>query len=389
MMGGFKLERNILIIWITTFTTMLGVGFIAPILAVYAKTLGATNLEIGLIFGSFAFARTLAQIPVGVLSDIYGKKIFIVMGTLFYGVFTLMYSFVESVLGFLIVRILTGVFSAFVTPVAGSYIASIAPKTRLGEYMGVFNSAITLGFGIGPFIGGALADIYGIKTPFYFCGMLGILAAIISYFKLEDIKFGKNCKLRELSLYKLFSFEFLKDKKFFYSFIVNVSNVMINAGIYAYLSLYAINYGISLGQVGFMIASTNILMAIFQRKVGKLFDKFGSVMIIFGVLIISLGMFSLSKSTTFLSMLISLTVVAIGSSASSTSTLSLAVRDIPVQRKGEAMGLFTTSMNIGMFIGAVSFGFLADILGIANMYRFSALFSLIVGSLAYLKIRKL
>ncbi|XRP97041.1 MFS transporter [Methanocaldococcus sp. 16A] len=382
-----KLEKNVFVIWITTFTTMLGVGFIAPIMAIYAQTLGATNLQIGLIFGSFALARTVAQIPVGVLSDIYGKKFFIVCGTFFYGVFTLMYNFVSTVLGLLIVRTFTGIFSSFVTPVAGSYIAAIAPKTRLGEYMGIFNSAITLGFGVGPFIGGFLADIYGIKTPFYFCGFLGILAAIISYMKLEDIVFNENTKKMDAkNISNLFSFEFLKNRNFLASFIINTSNVMINAGIFAYLALYATNYGITLSQVGVMIASTNILMALLQRSFGKLYDKFGNVMIIIGIFMISLGMYLLSISTTFLSMIISLIIVAVGSSISSTATTSLAVKDIPTHRKGEAMGIFTTSINIGMFIGAVSFGFLADILGIANMYKFSAIFSIIVGIISYLRI---
>ncbi|MEO2117810.1 MAG: MFS transporter [Methanocaldococcus sp.] len=384
-----KLERNIFVIWITTFTTMLGVGFIAPIMAIYAKILGATNLEIGLIFGSFALARTITQIPIGVLSDIYGKKFFIVCGTFFYGLFTLMYSFVSSVLGLLIVRVFTGIFSAFVTPVAGSYIAAIAPKAKLGEYMGIFNSAITLGFGVGPFIGGTLADMYGIKMPFYICGFLGILASIISYMKLEDIVFNENTKKRNLrKISNLFSFEFLKSRNFLSSFIINISNVMINSGIIAYLALYAISYNISISHVGFMIAVTNILTALLQRSFGKLYDKLGNVMIIIGVFIISIGMYVLSTSTTFLDMVISLIVVAIGSSISSTSTTSLAVKDIPIHRKGEAMGLFTTSINLGMFSGAVIFGFLADILGIANMYKFSAIFAIVVGTLCYLNIRR-
>ncbi|EHP88331.1 MFS transporter [Methanotorris formicicus] len=381
------LERSMFVIWITAFTTMLGVGFIAPIMAIYAQTLGATNFEIGLIFGSFALARTIAQIPVGVLSDVYGKKFFIVSGTLFYGVFTLMYNFVDTVLGLLIVRIFTGIFSSFVTPVAGSYVASIAPRARLGEYMGFFNSAITLGFGIGPFIGGTLADIYGIKTPFYFCGFLGILAAIISYTKLEDIAFNRDIKNIKKNKIKLFSFEFLKNRNFLSSFVINISNVMVNAGIIAYLALYATSYDISIGSVGFMIAITNLLMAFLQRSFGRLYDRFGNVMIIFGIFIISFGIYMLSMSSSILSILTSLTIVAIGSSISTTSTTSLAIKDIPTHRKGEAMGLFTTSMNIGMFIGSIFFGFLSDILGISNMFKVSAIFSIIIGVISYLRIK--
>ncbi len=390
-MGGnisdnFGKISNLVVIWVTTFTTMLGIGLIAPLLAIFAKLLGATNSEVGIIFGVFALARTIAQIPVGILSDIYGKKPFIVVGTFFYGVFTLMYNIVGSILGLLIIRCVTGFFSAFVTPIAGSYVANLAPKERLGEYMGIFNASINLGFAIGPFIGGFLADMYGIQTPFYICGFLAILASIIALIKLEELPIKReNVKI---NINNLFSIEFLKNKVFLLSFIINILTIMCNASIIAYLAIYAVSFKITLTQVGFMIASTNILSALLQRYMGKLFDKFGIITIILGIIILSIGLYSISVSSEFLTLISSLIVVALGLSMIGTSALSLAIRDIPPQRKGEAMGLFTTSINIGMFFGAVIFGIMADFVGLSNMYRISSILVLVLGSLCYLKIKK-
>ncbi|MCQ6254299.1 MAG: MFS transporter [Methanocaldococcus sp.] len=364
---------------------MLGIGLIAPLLAIFAKLLGATNSEVGIIFGVFALFRTISQIPVGILSDIFGKKPFIVIGTFFYGVFTLMYNIVGSVLGLLIIRSITGFFSAFVTPIAGSYVANLAPKERLGEYMGIFNASINLGFAIGPFIGGFLADMYGIKTPFYICGFLAILASIIALIKLEELPIKREV---EININKLFSIEFLKNKVFLLSFIINILTIMCNASIIAYLAIYAVSFKITLTQVGFMIASTNILSALLQRYMGKLFDKFGIITIILGIIILSIGLYSISVSSEFLTLISSLIDVALGLSMIGTSALSLAIRDIPPQRKGEAMGLFTTSINIGMFFGAVIFGIMADFVGLSNMYRISSILVLVLGSLCYLKIKK-
>ncbi|ADC69414.1 major facilitator superfamily MFS_1 [Methanocaldococcus sp. FS406-22] len=377
-MGVFK---DISIVWFVTFVTMLGVGLIAPIMAVYAQILGATNFEIGLIFSAFAIARTIVQIPIGGLSDIYGRKIFLVGGTLFYGLFTFLYNFVHSVFGLIIVRIFTGMFSACVTPVAGSYVSVVAPKERLGEYMGVFNSAITLGFGIGPLVGGAMADIYGIEMPFYFCGFLGILASLICYFKLEDIKVKSTHKK------KTFSYDFFKDKKFLIAFVLNIVVLMINSGIIAYLSIYAYGYGISLGKIGFMLAATNLLSTLLQRRIGMLYDKFGVSVIPLGVTLMVLGLSFLSVSTTFLSILSSLILQAIGMAVVGVSLNSLAIKDVPIYRKGEAMGIFTTSINLGMLFGTIIFGILADLFGLAEMFRISALFCLITGIIGYLKIR--
>ncbi|HIP16299.1 MAG TPA: MFS transporter, partial [Methanothermococcus okinawensis] len=59
----------VIILWFISFITMIGIGLIAPLMSKYAQLLGASNFEIGIIFGSFALARTLAQIPVGYFSD--------------------------------------------------------------------------------------------------------------------------------------------------------------------------------------------------------------------------------------------------------------------------------------------------------------------------------
>lgn len=68
--------NGIYVLWITIFVTMLGIGLIAPLLAIFAKSYGLSNFQIGLIFGSFALVRTIFQLPAGTLSDTYGKKYF-------------------------------------------------------------------------------------------------------------------------------------------------------------------------------------------------------------------------------------------------------------------------------------------------------------------------
>jgi MFS family permease len=385
--NGINPMEIVVVLWITTFITMLGIGLIAPLMSIYAKKMGASNFDIGLIFGSFAIARTIAQIPIGNLSDKYGKKIFILIGTFFCGVFTLMYAFVNSVAGLLLVRIFNGAFSSFITPVAGAYVATIAPKGKLGEYMGIFGSAIGLGFSTGPLIGGFLAEWYGIRTPFYFCGALTFIAFMVAYFKLKNVVVDKDGKYEYSSNFivkgnnankKLISFEFLKNKYFSISYIINMSYMAITAGIMGYLAVYASNYGIGMAYVGFLIASTNLVMATLQRKFGKVYDKVGTPVIYIGLIIGALGVYGISISHSFVEMFLSLIVMAFGGAMYVPAVNALAMRDIPHHKKGGAMGFFTTSLNIGMFIGAVFLGYIADQIGLSNMYKLSAMVPLLV-----------
>ncbi|WP_459201639.1 MFS transporter [Methanococcus sp. CF] len=377
--------NGIYVLWITIFVTMLGIGLISPLLAIFAKSYGLSNFQIGLIFGSFSLVRTIFQLPAGTLSDTYGKKVFLVAGTLLYGVTTLFYSLASGFATILAVRTLTGVFSAFVNPVAGSYIAQVSPKSKLGEYMGVFNSAVSLGFGVGPLLGGLLADMYGIMVPFYVCGILGIIASIIAYFKLDDVKAKEKTKI---SGKNLFSLEFLKMRNFSAAFIINIAITISRGALLAYLAIYAYDYGISAFKIGIMLAAMNLVLAITQKKFGKIFDEKGSSIILKGIFIGNIGMYILAMSTNFIEMFISLIIASIGASMSTPGINSIAIRDIPHERKGEAMGLYTASINVGIFSGAVLLGYISDIVGISNMYKIGAVFSFLISYIAYIAIKK-
>ncbi|ABO35874.1 major facilitator superfamily MFS_1 [Methanococcus maripaludis C5] len=378
--------NGIYVLWITIFVTMLGIGLISPLLAIFAKSYGLSNFQIGLIFGSFALARTIFQLPAGTLSDNYGKKVFLVGGTFLYGVTTLFYGLVSGFASILLVRTFTGVFSAFVNPIAGSYIAQISPKSKLGEYMGVFNSAIALGFGVGPLLGGLLADMYGFLVPFYVGGFLGIIASIIAYFKLDEGP--KPLEKQKLAWKNLFSLEFLKMRNFSAAFIINIALTISRGAILAYLAIYAYDYGISAFKIGAMLAAMNFVLAVTQKKFGKIFDEKGNSIILHGIFIGNLGMFVLAMSTSFTAMFISLIIASIGASMSTPGINSIAIRDIPHERKGEAMGLYTASINVGIFSGAVLLGYISDIVGISNMYKIGAVFSFLISYLAYISIKK-
>ena len=87
-------------------------------------------------------------------------------------------------------------------------------------------------------------------------------------------------------------------------------------------------------------------------------------------------------------MFVSLIIASIGASMSTPGINTIAIRDIPDKRQGEAMGLYTASINVGIFVGAVLLGYISDLVGIANMFKIGALFSFIISYIAYIAIKK-
>jgi len=399
--------ETVIILWLISFITMIGIGLIAPLMSKYAQLLGASNFEIGIIFGSFALARTLAQIPVGYFSDRYGKKIFLLIGTFLYGFFTILYPLANSVIHLIVLRVLNGISSSLINPVAGAYVATVAPKEKLGEYMGLFNSALPLGFSLGPLVGGAIAKWYGIEAPFYFCGVLSFVSFLICLFKLKNIKINRDGSFTYVSKLivkyeipvkrRFFSMEFLRDRYFFSACIINLIYYVVNTGIIAYLAVYVSSY-MGLDEVGVLIASTNLTMGALQKKFGEIYDrsgKYGTLLVCGGLLLSAVGFYLLSifplcftALPPILKMFSALELVAIGGAMYLPAVNSLAMKRVGMEEKGVAMGLFTTSLNIGMFLGAVVLGYLADVFGLSNMYKISSLILIVVSVYSYLLNRK-
>ena len=84
------------ILALSLFSSMLGVGIIAPLLPLYADKLGANGLWLGIIFGGFAFSRTIIMPFVGRLSDRKGRKLSLSIGLISYAIISLFYIWVEN-----------------------------------------------------------------------------------------------------------------------------------------------------------------------------------------------------------------------------------------------------------------------------------------------------
>src|SRR3989338_4925950 len=77
-------KRIFTLLFIAVLATTIGLSIIEPLMAIYATSLGATGIYIGLIFAAFTIARGFATPIVGKLSDHHGRKAFIVAGLFAY-----------------------------------------------------------------------------------------------------------------------------------------------------------------------------------------------------------------------------------------------------------------------------------------------------------------
>ena len=78
------MERSIQVLLIAIFVAMLGLGIVSPIMPLYAESLGATYIQIGLLSSAWSISRFIFSAPAGRLSDSTSKKKVIMGGLLMY-----------------------------------------------------------------------------------------------------------------------------------------------------------------------------------------------------------------------------------------------------------------------------------------------------------------
>ena len=152
------------ILLLALFISTLGIGIIVPMLPIYAETLGASGIWIGLIFSGFSIARFFVMPIVGRLSDRSGRKTFIAAGLFLYALVSLGFISAKSPETLTVLRLGQGFAAAMIIPIAQAYAGELSPSHSEGKYMGIFSLALFAGFGVGPLMGGFLKDLYGMGS---------------------------------------------------------------------------------------------------------------------------------------------------------------------------------------------------------------------------------
>lgn len=146
-----------------------GRGVLIPILPKYlTETFHVSKTEVGLFFSiGFGVSTLIAQVPSGMLADRYGRKKIMVCCISTLPFFSLFWPWLNSYLLLIGLYMLTSGLWSTTWPTAMAYLVEITPKMKRGVTISIRQTAVRLGFTIGPLIGGYLWNAYDPTTPFY------------------------------------------------------------------------------------------------------------------------------------------------------------------------------------------------------------------------------
>lgn len=390
MKSSFK--ATFVSLFIATAAAMLGLGIVEPILPIYAHSLGATGLALGIIFSGFALSRGIFAPIVGQYSDSMGRRKMIIFGLFFFIVLSIAYTWASSPGWLMLIRSFQGFASVLVTPIAQSYVGDITPEGKEGKYMNLFFMSFFGGQAIGPAMGGFLSDRFSIMMPFYAMAALTTIALILVYFLVPEspgakLKRGKKPQ----PVWKVLG-KVIHDPQ-----MQGIMTLMSSRGFYrwgfnTFFPVLAImSMAMTKTQVGVILSFYMIAGAIIQYPAGLLSDRFigrRKEIILFGSFLSPVMMFLVPLTRSFYLLIVITLMMGLFSAIGRASAVAIRTERGRIHGMGAVTGAFTTSLSAGQVVGPVVFGLIADLLKVTDAFYIGGVIGLAGSIISYILLRR-
>ncbi|KAG2235773.1 hypothetical protein INT48_000999 [Thamnidium elegans] len=277
------------------FTDMLVYGAVVPCLpALVIDKFHGTPRDIGILFACFALGYLVSTPIFAIISDKYQNRRYpLILGVSCLITSTLCFAYASNYTTLVIARICQGASAGASWTVGLGMLADTFAEERLGTVMGTVIMSHTIGFVLGPVLGGVLYDHGGTLAPFYFCSLFGLLTLIGVLWIEEPINTAsKSIVLDEssslLPAKKGQMFQLIKNRRIIACVICCFVTSAALSGIEPALPIYLQEkYHVSISVVGVVFIAL-VLPSFLGPVMGYLSDKFGRT------LFIGTGMFSMT-----------------------------------------------------------------------------------------------
>ena len=273
-------KDNLRIAWLGSFLTGACISLVVPFMPIFVEQLGVEPSQVtfysGLAISVSAISAACVSPLWGILADRYGRKPMMIRAGLAMTITMGGLAFVPNVYWLLALRLLNGVFTGFV-PNATALIASQVPKDKSGYALGTLSSGVVAGTLTGPFVGGMIAEVFGIRNVFLMVGGFLFLAAILTIFFIKE-DFQPVPKEKALPTKELFTsvkYPYLLFNLFATSFVIQV----VAQSVGPILALYIRDLGQKenlLFVSGLIVSSMGLSSMMSSGVLGRLGDKVGN-----------------------------------------------------------------------------------------------------------------
>lgn len=160
------------------FVRMVGVFITLPVLALYTVSFtDYSTVTIGMALGALGLTQAILLIPMGVLSDRWGRKTIIYIGLGLVIIGSIISAFADSVSQIIVGRVVQGM--GAITGVLLAFTSELIASEKRAIAMAIIGASIGISFGVALVLGPFIASNYGLSAVFWFCALLGVVCLFI------------------------------------------------------------------------------------------------------------------------------------------------------------------------------------------------------------------
>lgn len=357
---------------------MLGLFLILPVFSLYAHDLkGSTPMLIGLALGAYGLTQAILQIPFGIWSDRFGRRPIILFGLGMFAIGGVIAALSDSIYGVILGRALQGAGS-----IAAAIMALAADLTREEQRtkaMAAIGMSIGLAFSVALVGGPILGHWIGLSGIFWFTavsGVFGIIAFEIGIPRHLHSRIHRDAEADPAQFGDV-----LRDGQLLRLNVGIMILQMVLTASFVVLPLALRDVaGLDASQHWHVYLPVMVLSVLFMTPLVIVAEKYRRMKPVFlGAIaalgLAELGMFELHDSLYGLAAMLTLFFTAVN--LLEATLPSLVSKMAPPDRKGTAMGFYSTFQFFGAFLGGMAGGWLHGRQGLGTVFVACAVMMLV------------
>ncbi len=362
------------------FLLYFGFWLLIPVLPFYLSEVFSTgNSTIGIILSCYTVAALCIRPFSGYFLDSFARKPLYLMAYFIFMTIFAGYIIAGSLTLFILFRIIQGVSFGMVTVGGNTVVIDIMPSSRRGEGLGYYGLSNNIAMAVGPMSGLFLHDA-GMSYTTIFCCSLGSCIAGFACASLVKTPYKPPVKREPISLDR---FILLKGIPAGISLLL----LSIPYGMTTnYVAMYAKQIGIN-ATTGFFFTFMAIGMAISRIFSGKIVDRgkitqvisAGLYLVVFSFFLLSACVYLINWNSllcTIVFFAIAL-LLGVGFGIMFPAYNTLFVNLAPNSQRGTATSSYLTSWDVGIGIGMLAGGYIAEVSTFDKAYLFGACLTIV------------
>ncbi len=358
---------------------MLGLFMILPILPLFAEELNnATPFLIGLTIGIYGLTQALLQIPLGLLSDKIGRKPVIIGGLLVFTLGSVIAALTDDIYIIIIGRAIQG--SGAIAATTMALAADLSREDHRAKVMGFIGMSIGVAFAVAMVIGPLISQWSGLSGVFWTTALLAVIGVFLILFTVPTPKKTKIHQdagivgacvkpvLKQGILLKMNASVFLLH-------LLMIANFSVLPLIFRdQLYLESINHW----KIYLPVLAISVIFSLPMIIIAEKYRKIKSIFIVSVILLLlSQGLLAINQFS-FYPLMFAFLLFFIGFNFLEAVQPSLVAKYSNVHNKGTAMGVYTTSQFLGIFVGGVAGGVILQQWGFSGAFIFGAIMSVLL-----------